>query len=147
MTKDMKERITDLVDEAKVAYVSSVDEKGYPMTKAMLSLQRDGLFTHYFSTHCSNRRTQQFLKNSKACIYFCKEDSFEGLMLNGNIEVMTDRDHKAMLWREGFEMYYPEGIETENYCVYKFTAHKANFYYGLSDFDFLLEDYENAGLS
>lgn len=146
MTREMKEQIQKLVDEAKVAYVSSVDENGYPMIKAMLSLQHDDLFTHYFSTNYSNRRTQQFLKNSKACVYFCKEERFEGLMLNGDIEVMTDREHKEMLWREGFEIYYPEGIDTEDYCVYKFTAKKANFYYGLSNVDFVLEDYENAGL-
>lgn len=144
MTKELKEQIAKLVDNAKVAYVSSVDKKGYPMVKAMLSLQRDDLFTHYFSTHYSNRRTQQFLKNPKACVYFCNEDSFEGLMLNGEIEVMTDREHKTMLWREGFEIYYPDGIDTENYCVYKFTAHKANFYHGLTNVDFLPEDYFNA---
>ena len=111
---------------------------------SMLSLQHDDLFTHYFSTNYSNRRTQQFLKNSKACVYFCKEDRFEGLMLNGDIAVMTDREHKTMLWRDGFEMYYPEGIDTEDYCVYKFTAHKANFYHGFSNCDFLLEDLVNA---
>jgi len=144
MTKEMKAQIIKLVDESKVAYVSSVDENGYPMTKAMLSLQHDDLFTHYFSTNYSNRRTQQFLKNSKACVYFCKEEYFEGLMLNGKIEVMTDREHKAMLWREGFEMYYPEGIDTEDYCVYKFTADKANFYHGLSNCDFVLADFADA---
>lgn len=141
MTKELKEQMEKLVDEAKVAYVSSVDEKGYPMIKAMFALQNDDLSTHYFSTHYTNRRTQQFLKNSKACVYFCREDSFEGLMLNGDIEVMTDREHKTMLWREGFEIYYPEGIDTENYCVYKFTAYKGNFYHGMSSDDFTLEEY------
>lgn len=144
MTKELKEQIFTLVNEAKVAYVSSVDENGYPMIKAMLSLQHDDLFTHYFSTNYYNRRTQQFLKNSKACVYFCNEERFEGLMLKGDIEVMTDRKYKAMLWREGFEIYYPDGVDTEDYCVYKFTAHEANFYYGLSNIDFILEDYENA---
>lgn len=141
MTKELKEQITNLVDKAKVAYVSSVDENGYPTIKAMLSLQHDDLFTHYFSTYYTNRRTQQFLKNPKACVYFCNEESFEGLMLNGEIEVMTDREHKTMLWREGFEIYYPNGIDTENYCVYKFTAHKANFYHGLSNVDFVAEGF------
>ena len=64
MTKEMKAQITKLVDEAKVAYVSSVDENGYPMTKAMLSLQHDDLFTHYFSTNYSNRRT---MKHDRTC--------------------------------------------------------------------------------
>lgn len=38
MTKEMKEQITSLVENTKVAYVSSMDENGYPTIKAMLSL-------------------------------------------------------------------------------------------------------------
>ena len=79
-------------------------------------------------------------------MYFCNEEQFMGLMLTGEIEVMTDREHKAMLWREGFEIYYPDGIDTEDYCVYKFTAFKANYYHGLENNDFILEDFENAEL-
>lgn len=144
MTEQMKNQITALVEDAKIAYVSSIDETGYPNVKAMLSLRHDDLFTHYFSTNYSSRRTQQFLKNSKTCVYFCDEQKFMGLMLTGEIKVMTDHEHKAMLWREGFEMYYPDGIDTEDYCVYKFNAKKANYYHGLNNHDFILEDYENA---
>ncbi|ABX42921.1 pyridoxamine 5'-phosphate oxidase family protein [Lachnoclostridium phytofermentans] len=144
MTKQIKNEINELVENAKVAYVSSVDGNGYPCIKAMLSLQHDDLFTHYFSTNVSSHRTQQFLHNSKASVYFCNENQFKGLMLVGDTQVMTDREHKAMLWREGFEVYYPEGIDTQDYCVYKFTAHKANYYHGLANQDFIMEDFENA---
>lgn len=146
MTDNKKKEIRSLVENAKNVYVSSVDEMGYPNIKAMLALQHDGLFIHYFSTQYSSRRTQQFLKNPKASVYFCNEEQFMGLMLTGEIEVMTDREHKAMLWREGFEIYYPDGIDTEDYCVYKFTAFKANYYHGLENNDFILEDFENAEL-
>lgn len=144
MTEQIKNEINSLVQNAKVAYVSAVDGNGYPSIKAMLSLQHDDLFTHYFSTNLSSRRTQQFMQNSKACVYFCDENKFMGLMLVGDIQVMTDSEHKTMLWREGFEIYYPEGIDTKDYCVYKFTADKANYYHGLANYDFLKEDFENA---
>ena len=54
----------------------------------------------------------------------------------GSMEVCTDKEHKTMLWREGFEMYYPKGIEDEDYCVLKFTAFKGNYYHGLTNCDF-----------
>lgn len=144
MTHEMKNEIQSLVENAGIAYVSSIDENGCPNIKAMLSLQRDDLYTHYFSTNLYSRRAEQFRNNPKACVYFCDEKEFQGLMLTGEIEVMTDHRHKAMLWREGFEIYYPDGIDTENYCIFRFTAHKANYYHGLVNFDFSKEEFENA---
>lgn len=38
MTEQMKNQITALVEDAKIAYVSSIDETGYPNVKAMLSM-------------------------------------------------------------------------------------------------------------
>lgn len=144
MKESIRNEIITLVQNAKTAYVSSVDSNGYPNTKAMLSLQRDGLFTHYFSTNLSSRRVQQFQNNPKACVYFCDEANFKGLLMVGEMQVMTDEKHKTMLWREGFELYYPNGIATEDYCVFKFTAYRANYYHGLHNEDLVMEEYKNA---
>jgi general stress protein 26 len=57
-------------------------------------------------------------------------------MLVGNMEVCTDKEHRTMLWREGFEIYYPKGIDDDDYCVLKFTAVKGNYYHGLNNLDF-----------
>ena len=140
MKKELKKEIMDLVENAKDIFVSSIDENGFPNTKAMMSLQHDDLFTHYFSTNFSAKRTQQFLKNPKSCIYFCNEAEFRGLMLIGTMEVCTDIEHKAMLWHEGFEIYYPDGINTEDYCILKFTSEKGNYYHGLKNITFFAED-------
>ena len=143
MKKEWKDEIKALVESAKNVYVSSVDENGYPNTKAMLSLQRDGFGIHYFSTNLSSKRAAQFKANPKACIYYCDESAFHGLMLTGKIEVCTDAYHKQLLWREGFECYYPKGVTDDDYCVYKFTAEKCRYYPGSSEtFDIceLLDD-------
>lgn len=144
MKKELVSEINALVGNAKVAFVSSMDNSGYPNTKAMLALQHDGLSIHYFSTNLSAQRSQQFIKNPKACVYFCNEEQFMGLMLIGHMQVLTDREHKGMLWREGFEIYYPDGIDTEDYCVLQFTAEKGNYYHGLENNDFMMEELKNA---
>lgn len=137
-------KMTALVEHSKVSYVSSTDDLGYPNIKAMLVLHHEDLFTHYFSTKLTCHRTQQILHNPKACVYFCDESRFLGLMLVGEITVLTDYQHKALMWRDGFEIYYPEGINTKDYCIYKFTAYKANFYEGLNNINITKEEYEHA---
>lgn len=141
MNELRKSEIIALIENSKTAYISSIDKQGYPNVKAMLSLQHDNIFTHYFSTNLSSRRAQQFLNNPKACVYFCDETNFRGLMLVGEMQVMTDDKHKTMLWRHGFEMYYPDGVATQDYCVLKFTAHRANYYHGLDNEDLVMEDF------
>ena len=37
-------------------------------------------------------------------------------------------------------MYYPEGVDDPDYCVLKFTAEKGNYYHGLKNTDFIIED-------
>jgi general stress protein 26 len=141
MNESIKNEIRALIEKSKNAFVSSVDGTGHPNTKAMFALRHEGISTHFFSTNTSAKRTQQFLSNPKACIYFCNEAGFKGLMLIGEMQVCTDRAHKAMLWRNGFEIYYPKGIEDEDYCVLKFTAGRGNYYHGLKNYNFSVEDF------
>ncbi len=133
MNDTIKAEIRKLRENSKIACVASVNGDGYPQIKAMLVLEHDSMKTHYFSTNLSSRRAQQFLKNPKASVYYCKEDQFKGALFTGEMEVCTDHETKAFLWREGFEIYYPKGVDDEDYCVLRFTADTVNYYHGLSN--------------
>lgn len=136
----IKNEIIDLRKNSNTAFISSVDEKGYPTVKAMLVLENESMKTQYFSTNLSSRRTKQFMENPKAAAYYCNSNEFTGLMLQGIMEVLTDKEHKEMLWREGFEIYYPNGSNDEHYCVLRFTAEKGNYYHGLKNINFEIEE-------
>jgi len=140
MNEEVKNEIIRLRKNSKVAFVSSADKNGYPAIKAMLTFENGDMKTHYFSTNFSSRRVKQFMENPKAAVYLCNTEQFKGLMLQGNMEVLTDREHKEMLWRDGFEIYYPKGIDDEDYCVFRFTAEKGNYYHGLKNVNFIIEE-------
>lgn len=143
MMEKIKKEALGLIEKAKVAYVSSVNSDGFPTIKAMLALHHDGITTHYFSTNLSTKRAAQFLQNPKASIYFCDDIDFKGLLLTGTVEVCKDSYHKELLWRKGFEMYYPKGVEDEDYCVLKFTATCGNYYHKLKNYSFIMEELNN----
>ncbi len=124
--------ILSMVDVLPIAYISSVDDEGYPWTKAMLATRvREGLKVFYFSTNTFSVRVAQYKANPKASIYFCDEKNFLGVSLRGTIEVLTDPASKEMIWRDGDTEYYPRGVTDPNYCVLRFTATDGRFY---SDF-------------
>ncbi len=131
MNDTIKREIRTLRQNAKVAYVASVDGSGFPQVKAMLVLEHEDMVTQYFSTNLSSKRAQQFLQNPRASVYYCNEGQFKGALFTGEMQVRTDHETKALLWREGFEIYYPKGVDDEDYCVLKFTADTVNYYHGL----------------
>lgn len=134
MNDTIKKEIRALRENQKVAYVGSVNGEGFPQIKAMLVVAEHGdVKVQYFSTNTSSKRAAQFLKEPKASVYYCDEANFKGALFTGTIEVCTDHDTKAMIWHEGDEMYYPKGIDDEDYCVFKFTAETVNYYHGLSN--------------
>jgi general stress protein 26 len=118
-----------LIEKSKEAFVGSVDQDGYPNIKAMLKIETEGLRTFWFSTNTPALRVQQFKENPKASVYFADVQAYKGIMLLGEMEVLTDYEVRKKMWREGFEIYYPGGIDDPYYCVLKFTAQKARFYY------------------
>ncbi len=142
MSDIIKSEIRALRENAHVAYIGSVDENGFPQIKGMLVLEHDSMKTQYFSTNTSSKRVGQFLKNPKASVYYSDEarGKYKGALFTGTIEVCTDHATKAFLWQDGFEIYYPKGVDDEDYCVYKFTAETVNYYHGLSNSTLSIEE-------
>lgn len=121
--------IGNLIDKATEAIISSIDENGFPNTKAMLPpRKRTGIKEFYLTTNTSSMRVKQYTNNPKACIYFYDNRFFKGVMLKGEMEVLLDATSKEMIWRDGDEMYYPKGVTDPDYCVLKFTAFEGRYY-------------------
>lgn len=132
------EKALNLVRDSKIAMLGNVDEQGFPNIKAMLNLHTEGLKDIWFSTNTSSKRVSNFIKDSKACIYYVDEENFMGLMLVGEMEVLQDEESRRKLWFDGSEKYYPQGVNDPDYCVLHFRAHRGNFYHGLENIDFVI---------
>ena len=135
--RDPEKTIGNLIDKQKTAYISSVDENGFPNTKAMLApRKREGIKTFYFTTNTSSMRVSQYRGNPKACIYFCDRRFFRGVMLTGTMEVLEDSESKEMIWQKGDTIYYSQGVTDPDYCVLRFNACKGRFYSNFKSEDF-----------
>ena len=69
--RDVEKTIGNFIDKSKISYISSIDEDGFPNTKAMLAPRdRDGIKAIYFSTNTSSMRVSQYRKNTTK-IWIC----------------------------------------------------------------------------
>ncbi len=138
--KNPEQTVGLIADKQRTAFIGSVDEAGFPCIKAMLQpRKREGIKTFYFSTNTSSMRVAHYLKDPRACIYFCDRRFFRGVMLRGTMEVLTDAAHKEMIWQEGDTTYYPQGVTDPDYCVLRFTAVSGRYYSNFRSEDFAID--------
>ena len=65
---------------------------------------------------------------NKIVNYFDDTEKFQAVCLQGKIIVHVEEYYKALLWTEGDEQYYPDGIGDKDYCVLEFVAESARYY-------------------
>jgi len=140
MMRDATQTMGNLIDRQTVALISSIDDEGFPNTKAMLPpRKREGIKSFWFTTNTSSLRVSQYRANPRACIYFFDKRFFRGVMLVGMMEVLEDAKSKEMVWRDGDTVYYSKGVTDPDYCVLKFTAQTGRYYSNFSSEDFSID--------
>jgi general stress protein 26 len=137
MLKNPAETIGNLIDKQSVSFISSVDENGYPNTKAMLApVKRESIKHFYWHTNSPSMRIKHYRKNPKACVYFCDKRFFRGVMLLGTMEVLENEKIKKELWKDEFSMYYTGGMSGGDFIIIKFTAETGRYYSNFHSEDF-----------
>lgn len=139
--RDPEKTVGGMADKAKVVYLSYIDSRGFPTTRAMLApREREGIRVFWFSTNTSSQKVAAFRRNPKGSIYFVDRLFFRGASLSGTVEVLEDPESKERLWRRGDTMYYSRGVTDPDYCVLKFTADRGRYYRNFKNEDFSIPD-------
>lgn len=144
---------TNVVERSKFAYLTTLKEDGVPETRAMLNLynreQYPALknilpfppYEIYFTTNTSSEKIEQIEHNSKSCAYFIIESEWEGIMLNGEIEIVMDMGIKEAIWQDEWVKYYPGNNRYQNvdYSILKLTAKYIKGWAGQEKFKFTIK--------
>jgi general stress protein 26 len=134
--EEARRKALALVERSGIALVGSNGEDGHPWIKAMLKMETEDLKTVWFSTSTSSKRVAQFARDPRASVYFVDFSDWMGLMLLGEVEVLNDPPSRQRLWRDGYEQYYPLGVDDPDYRVLRFSATSANYYSQLDNLSF-----------
>jgi general stress protein 26 len=133
--------VGNLIDKAGVSIISSIDEEGFPNSKAMLPpRKREGIKNLFFTTNTSSMRVKQYTKNPKSCVYFFDKRFYRGVMLRGAMKVLHDSATKKLIWQDGDELYYPRGVTDPDYCVLRFTAQSGRYYSNFKSENFEVDE-------
>lgn len=124
-----KREIWEFISKQRTSIISSVDENGYPATRALIQPVFIGENDIYFATYTSSRKVEHYRNNPKACVYFySKGQSFQGVEIKGEMQVLTDQATKSQFWKPFFNRFYKKGVTDPDYCILRFTGFEAQWF-------------------
>ena len=153
-TDEVKKACVELMERADGAYLSTIGADGYPHTRVVFNLRnrvqfprqvplfarhRDDLMV-YVSTNTSSIKVRQIEADPQVSIYYCDPTRFHGVMLAGEIKTVEDPEVKKALWNQGWERYYPAGVDDPDYTVLRLFPQYASGWYESSRFEFRVGD-------
>jgi len=132
--KDTRDLSKALLETGWPAYLTTIDGRGYPQTRAMFNLrnkerfpklipffEKRDEFTIIFTTNTSSPKINDIKTNSAASVYYCDPESWKGVMFGGEIKIVDDRTVRKEIWHDGWEKYYPEGYDDPDHTVLRLT--------------------------
>lgn len=127
--KMTKEGIIEFIKRQNTSIISSIDDEGYPWTRALIKPRYVDDKNIYFATYTSSNKVKHYQNNSKASIYFYeKGKNFQGVMIKGTMEVLTDQETKDKFWLPFYKRFYKMGNTDPEYCILKFTYKEAEWF-------------------
>jgi general stress protein 26 len=93
----------------------------YPELLPLFKDHRDD-FLIYLGTNTSSTKIAQIRRRPEASLLFARPEAYHSLMLAGRLEIVEDPAVRRALWRKGWEIYYPAGVDDPDYTALKFQA-------------------------
>jgi general stress protein 26 len=148
--QQQKEYCRGVISTSQACYLATVNEEGFPEIRAMLNLRNPAAFpelrdffnrqtadfTVYLTTNTSSVKMGQIRRNPKISLYYCAPEAWQGVMLQGVVEIVADRDVKKALWQPNWNMYYPLGLTDPDFTIVRLRPDTVKAYGNLSTFTF-----------
>ena len=151
--KESRKLSKNLLETGWPVYLTTIDAKGYPQTRAMLNLrnkkqypklipffEKQDDFTIIFTTNTSSTKVNDIKTNSASSVYYCNPESWYGVMFGGYIEIVNDLAIKKALWHDNWDMYYPKGYDDPDHTVLRLIPTSAKGWAGSMTFELELGD-------
>jgi len=92
-------------------------------------------------TNTWSEKMEHIRHNAKSCTYFIIECDWQGLMLNGKVEIVTDSKKKKAIWQGDWVRYYPgnKGYLNTNDAILKLITRYIKGWNGREKFKFEIE--------
>jgi len=133
----VQELVNHTIQTSNHCIFTYLSTDGYPTGKALgMPRKAEVNGVYWFSTVNHSHKTDGSRQYDKASVYFYDPAQFVGVSLSGTVEVIDDLARKRLFWQPGDELFYPNGIDSDDYVILKFTTQTGRLYAQIQHFNF-----------
>jgi len=126
--QEFKNKIISLIEKSGSATLITLSKKGFPRARVLEDHNPHPDFVFWFATHSTTRKVKEIEAHPEASVYYLLPEVGGYICILGRAEVKTDPESKKYLWREGWEKYWPQGPESEEYVPIRIVPHQVEYY-------------------
>jgi general stress protein 26 len=139
---DLRPLALDLLATADIALVTTLDADRRPNTRAMFNLRNraqfpdiaarigGAAFTTFFTTNTASPKIAEIGRNPAVSVYYCRPGEWSGLMLGGDMEIVTGPE-RDRIWMPDWVRYYPAGKDDPDHTVLRLVPTTVKLYHQL----------------
>lgn len=121
--------LRDLVGDARVAMLTTLDDDGAPWSRPMgLQQPEDFDGTLFFFTRADSEKVEHIGRNSKVGIAFAQPGDQEYVAMAGTASVLNDRAKIEELWSAPVRAWFPDGPEDPNLRLIRVDVDRAEYW-------------------
>jgi len=102
-----KEIALQIINNAKVCSLISIDNEGYPAARMMQTLPVEEDFIVWLGTKNITNKVDQIKNNPKVSVYYMESETSGYVNMQGIAEIVTDKENKDKHWKKEWKEYYP----------------------------------------
>jgi len=131
MDSSDKQKIVEIMKKASNFSFFATSDGDQPRVRPIASMVEDDMSV-WMATSAASRKVQQIKKNPKVTLAFVQQPQGEkAATIIGEAEIVEDMRQKKRVW--GLASYdpaqfWPDGPETEDYCVLKIDIKKVEWW-------------------
>ncbi|MEZ0607134.1 pyridoxamine 5'-phosphate oxidase family protein [Fibrella sp. WM1] len=123
------EKVKEMVEDIRIAMMTTVDEQGNLVSRPMACMQMDADGTFWFFTQKSSPKVDQIQHNeNKVNLSFADVSDADYVSISGTSQELDDRAKIDELWSDMAKPWFPKGKDDPELTLLKVRAELAEYW-------------------
>jgi len=119
----------EIVDSLPYPLLVTLGEDGFPWSRPMLLVERDGSRL-WFVTSRASRKVAQIERNPEVSVLFVDSARFNYASIHGEAHVVVDAEREHSLWQDAWRDDWPEGPSDPDYVLLRVDGIRGHYLRG-----------------
>jgi general stress protein 26 len=125
---DELQKVADLVEEIKLAMLTTEEADGTLRSRPMSTVQMDSNGDLWFFTRLSSAKVGECEHHRSVNLSYVHIDKQHFLSISGSAQTLRDREKMKQLWTPWVQPWFPQGVDDPDLALLKVTISHAEYW-------------------